>query len=93
MVGGISPVPEHPPCLVFTMQACDGHQGGHWLLNTPFCLTCTVRWSISPCLQSKLPVICVHRAGMRWSICAKEVCFKNKLLQQFFANGKVRRGS
>ncbi|GAX73579.1 hypothetical protein CEUSTIGMA_g1030.t1 [Chlamydomonas eustigma] len=27
--------------------------------------------------------------GMRWSMCAKEVCFKNDLLRQFFANGKV----
>ena len=38
-------------------------------------------------------ILCSPCAGMRWSICAKEVCFKNKLLQQFFANGKVRRGS
>lgn len=27
--------------------------------------------------------------GMRWSMCAREVCFKNELLRQFFQNGKV----
>ncbi|KAG1667040.1 hypothetical protein FOA52_000401 [Chlamydomonas sp. UWO 241] len=27
--------------------------------------------------------------GMRWTMCAKEVCFKNELLRQFFQNGKV----
>lgn len=26
---------------------------------------------------------------VRWSLCAKEVCFKNELLRQFFLNGKV----
>jgi len=27
--------------------------------------------------------------GNRWTLCAKEVCFKNELLRQFFASGKT----
>ncbi len=27
--------------------------------------------------------------GNRWTLCAKEVCFRNELLRQFFANGKT----
>ncbi|KIZ07883.1 Tafazzin [Monoraphidium neglectum] len=33
---------------------------------------------------------------MRWTMCAREVCFKSELLRQFFLNGKalpVERGS
>lgn len=33
--------------------------------------------------------------GMRWSLCAREMCFRNELLRQFFLNGKtlpVERG-
>jgi monolysocardiolipin acyltransferase len=31
----------------------------------------------------------VFAQGNRWTLCAKEVCFTNELLRQFFANGKT----
>ncbi|KAK9831538.1 hypothetical protein WJX81_006941 [Elliptochloris bilobata] len=30
-----------------------------------------------------------RHGGNRWSLCAKEICFRNELLRQFFASGKV----
>lgn len=50
-------------------------------LDDPFVISALLPWSFFYSERE-------HK-GVRWSMCARSVCFKNRILEEFFRNGKV----